>query len=163
MTFRWGVLIFAASFGFASCSEKSAPPKPESQSESKEKESPPGEDEIAEDCVAFVQATKVNPANATDCPGCSTERPPALAFRQMHVDRISCTAISCQVTVTLRVVFNASASGAITGGLTAWISPEQRQEFLNGHPPSGEQVYRAKIIYKRTGETWRAIEFDRAD
>lgn len=163
MNAPWAVLILTAGLALASCSEKSTPPKPRSESASTENASQPGEDEIAEDCVAFVQATKVAPTTSTDCPGCSVERSPALAFRQMHLDRISCTAGSCEATVTLRAVFNLTASGTIRGGLTAWISPEQRQEFLNGHPPAGEQVYRVKIIYKRTGEAWRAIEFDRAD
>ena len=163
MNARWAVLILTAGFAFAACSEKSTPPKAQSESENKENKSEPGEDEIAEDCVAFVQATKVDPANSIDCPGCSVERSSALAFRQMHLDRILCTGISCEATVTLRAVFNPTASGTISGGLTAWISPEQRQEFLNGHPPADEQVYRVKITYKRTGEAWRAIEFDRAD
>jgi len=163
MNSRRVALIFAAGFAIASCSEKSTPPKPHAEAESRENESQPDKDQIAEDCVAFVQATKVDPPKSTDCPGCSVERSPALAFRQMHLEHISCTAVSCQATVTLRVVFNATASGTISGGLTAWISPEQRQEFLNGHPPAGEQVYRVKIILKRTGEAWRAIEFDRAD
>lgn len=163
MNSRRAALIFAAGFAIASCSEKSTPPKPHPESESRENASQPDKDQIAEDCVAFVQATKVAPTTSTDCPGCSVERSPALAFRQMHLDRISCTAGSCEATVTLRAVFNPSANGTISGGLTAWILPEQRQEFLNGHPPAGEQVYRVKIIYKRTGEAWRAIEFDRVD
>jgi hypothetical protein len=163
MNFPWAGLILTAGLAFASCSEKSRPLKLQSESETTGKESQPGEDEIAEDCVAFVQATKVDPATSTDCPGCSVERLSALAFRQMNLDRISCTDISCEATVTLRVVFNAAANGTISGGMTAWISPEQRQEFLNGHPPAGEQVYRVKITYKRTGQAWRAIEFDRAD
>ena len=163
MNARCVAVLFAASFIIASCWEKPAPSKPDAEAEQKEKEERPDEDEIAQDCVAFVQATKVDPAKSTDCPGCSVERSPALTFRQMHLDRISCTDISCEATVTLRAVFNPTASGTISGGLTAWISPEQRQEFLNGHPPAGEQVYRVKIIYKRSGDGWRAIEFDRSD
>ena len=160
---RWAVRIFVAGFAIASCSEKSTPPKSSSESENREKESQPDKDQIAEDCVAFVQATKVSPANSADCPACSVEQSPALAFREMHMDRISCTAIACEATVTLRAVFNEAAKGTISGGLTAWISAEHRQEFLNGHPPESEQVYRVKITYKRTGDAWRAIEFDRAD
>src|SRR5256885_11844256 len=160
MNARWAVLILTAGFAFASCSEKSTPPKAQSESENK---SQPGEDEIAEDCVAFVQATKVDPAKSTDCPGCFVERSPALAFRQMHLDRISCTGISCEATVTLRAVFDPAASGTISGGLTAWISPEQRQEFLNGHPPAGGQGYCGEITYKRAGGTWGALDIDRDD
>jgi hypothetical protein len=166
---RWVVFIFVAGFAVASCSEKSTPPKSTSESESKEKESEsgekesqPDEDQIAQDCVAFVQATKVSPAKSTDCPGCSGEQLSALAFRQLHLDRVSCAAASCEVTVTLRAVFN-TVTGTINGGLTAWISPEQRQDFLNGHPPTDEQVYQVNITYKRNGEAWRAIEFDRAN
>jgi hypothetical protein len=65
--------------------------------------------------------------------------------------------------VTIRASFNPGAGERIAGGLTAWISPEQRSEYLSGRMPSGEQVYRVKITYKRRGEAWRAIEFDRAD
>jgi hypothetical protein len=36
-------------------------------------------------------------------------------------------------------------------------------EFLRGQTPTGDQLYRVKITYRRTGEAWRAIEFDRAD
>src|SRR5437016_3183230 len=125
---RWAVLIFVAGSAIASCSEKSAPPK----SESREKESQPDKDQIAEDCVSFVQATKVSRPNSADCPACSVEQSPALAFREMHLDRISCTPIACEAIVTLRAVFNEAAKGTISGGLTAWISAEQRQEFLNG-------------------------------
>jgi hypothetical protein len=61
------------------------------------------------------------------------------------------------------VVFNSGPAGTITGGLTAWIPQEQRLQYSNGHAPEGEQVYRVKITYKRTEDTWRAIEFDKAD
>ena len=153
-------LILLASLVIASCSEK-----PKAESESKESESQPREDEIAEDCVAFVRATKVVPAQTpgADCPGCSNDGSEALTFRQMHTDRISCSAAACEVTVTLRASFNSGPGGTISGGLTAWVPPEHRQEYLNGRAPEGEQLYRVKIIYKRTGEEWRAIEFDKAD
>ena len=164
MTARPAVLLFAASLIAASCSEKSAPLKPESEVETKENDQQPREDEVAEDCVAFLRATKiVPPAPGTDCPGCSANGAEVLAFRQMRMDRISCSANSCEVAVTLRAAFNPAPAGTITGGLTAWISQEQRLVYLHGHPPEGEQVYRVKIIYKRTGEAWRAIEFDKAD
>jgi hypothetical protein len=81
----------------------------------------------------------------------------------MRVDRISCSADTCEVAVTLRAVFNPAPAGTITGGLAGWISQEQRLQYLDGHPPEGEQVYRVKITYRRTGEGWRAIEFDKAD
>jgi hypothetical protein len=158
------MLLFAASLIAASCSEKSAPLKPESEVATKENGQQPREDEVAEDCVALLRATKiVPPVPGADCPGCSANGAEVLAFRQMRMDRISCSANSCEIAVTLRVAFNPAPAGTITGGLTAWISQEQRLEYLHGHPPEGEQVYRVKIIYKRTGEAWRAIEFDKAD
>jgi hypothetical protein len=163
MSSRWTALVFATGFAIAACSEKPSPSKSQSESESKENESQPRKDEIAEDCVAFVRATKVVPAQSTDCPGCSGQGSELFAFRQMHLDRISCSGKSCEVGVTLRVVFNSAVTGTISGGLTAWISPAQRQEFLNRSAPGGEQVYRVKITYKRDGEAWRAIEFDRSD
>ena len=171
---RCAVILLAVGFITGSCSEKAAPVKsqPESRKEEAEKakvekaetEEQPREEEIAEDCVAFLRATKIFPKTAAaDCPGCAAEGTEVLAFRQMRMDRISCSADTCEVAVTLRAVFNPAPAGTISGGLAAWISQEQRLEYLNGHPPEGEQVYRVKIIYRRTGEAWRAIEFDKAD
>ena len=150
---------------FGSCSEKTTPAKPDANLETKEKEQEPREDEIGEDCVAFVRSTKVvsTPSPGADCPGCSSEGSELLAFRQIRVDRISCSATTCEVIVTLHVVFNSVPVGATSGGLTAWIPQEQRLEISHGRIPEGEQVYRVKIIYKPSGEKWRAIEFDRAD
>jgi hypothetical protein len=114
--------------------------------------------------VAFLRATKVAPeARGTDCPGCAAEGAEVFAFREMKMERISCSDDSCQVSVSVRAVFNQGPAGTITGGLTAWIPPEQRLEFSKGHAPEGDQVYRVKITYKRTGDAWRAIEFDKAD
>ena len=167
MNARRAALLFAAGLLVASCSDKPAPSKPESQSESeaeaKETEEKPREDQVAEDCVAFLRATKTVPQTAADCAGCSGEAAEVLAFREVRIERISCSAESCALTVTLRAVFNPGPPGTISGGLTAWIPQEQRLQYLNGHPPEGDQVYRVKIIYKRTGAGWRAIEFDRAD
>lgn len=168
------LVTLLASLVIASCSEKPAPVTPEPQAQKKESENKeaqkeeteeqPHEDEIAEDCVAFLRATKILPKTApADCPGCSAEGTEVLAFRQMRMDRISCSPDTCEVAVTLRAVFNPAPAGTISGGLTGWISQEQRLQYLNGHPPEGEQVYRVKIIYRRTGEGWRAIEFDKAD
>jgi hypothetical protein len=81
----------------------------------------------------------------------------------MQMDGISCSGDTCTVLLTVAVLFNPGAGERIAGGLTAWISPEQRSEYLSGRPPSGEQTYRVKVIYKRRGEFWRAVEFDRAD
>ena len=164
MISRCSVLLFAAVVLTAACSKKTEPTKAHAETEEKENDEQPREEEIAEDCVAFVQATKVaTPGPAADCPGCSANGSHVLVFQQMRVDRVSCSANSCEVTVTLRTVFNPGPPGTITGGLTAWISQEQRLQYSNGHPPEGEQVYQVKIIYKRSGDHWRAIEFDKAD
>jgi hypothetical protein len=175
MDIRRAALIFVMGIITASCSEKSAPDRekhsstPEAtralESEVAEDELQPREEEIAEDCVAFVRSTKIVPAQAptADCPGCPAEGAEVLAFRQMKTDRISCSGGTCTVLVTIRVSFKPGAGERIAGGLTAWISPEQRSEYLSGRTPSGEQAYRVKITYKRRGAGWRAAEFDRAD
>ena len=177
MKIRRAALIVVAGIITASCSEKSAPDRekhsstpeatrePGSEVAEGEDERQPREDEIEEDCVAFVRSTKVVPAQAptADCPGCPAEGAEVLTFRQMKTDRISCSGDTCTVLVTIRVSFKPGAGERIAGGLTAWISPEQRSEYLSGRTPSGEQAYRVKITYKRRGEAWRAAEFDRAD
>jgi hypothetical protein len=173
--------IFVVGIIIASCSEKSAPDRDndsaasdapresarESNSERAEgnDELQPREDEIGEDCVAFVRSTKVVPARApsADCPGCPAEGAEVLTFRRMTTDRISCSGDTCTVLVTIGVSFNPGAGERIAGGMTAWISPEQRRQYLSGRTPSGEQAYRVKITYKRRGAGWRAAEFDRAD
>ena len=83
-------------------------------------------------------------------------------FRHMKTDSVSCSGDMCSVVVTIRAVFNPGSGETIAGGLTAWIPPEQRREYLSGRTPSGEQVYRVQITYKLRGGAWRAIEFDRA-
>jgi hypothetical protein len=177
MSARCAAILLAASLVTGSCSKKAAPvkPQPEAEKSAAEKTEPekdakeeaearPHEDEIAEDCVAFVRATRIVPKpSPADCPGCSTEGTEILGFRRMQMDRISCSPDSCEVAVTLRAVFNPAPAGTISGGLTGWISQEQRSQYLDGHPPTGEQVYRVKITYRRTDDAWRAIEFDKAD
>jgi hypothetical protein len=175
MGIRRAALILAVGIIIASCSEKSAPDRekhsstPEAtrapESEVAEDELQPHEDEIGEDCVAFIRSTKVVPAQTprADCPGCPAEGAEVLAFRQMKTERISCSGDTCIVLVTIRVSFKPGGGERIAGGLTAWISPEQRREILSARTPSGEQTYRVKITYKRRGKAWRAAEFDRAD
>ena len=167
------MLIVAAGIITASCSERSAGDSEKDSStpeatrapaaEVAEDERQPREDEIGEDCVSFVRSTKIVPAKApaADCPGCPAGGTEMFAFRQMKTERISCSGDTCTVLVTLVVVFNPGAGEAISGGLTAWISPEQRSEYLSGRTPPGEQSYRVKITYKRRGAGWRAAEFDR--
>jgi hypothetical protein len=158
MNARRIALVFVACLMAVSCSEK----KSEPESAREENESKPREDEIAEDCVAFVRSTKVVPATP-ECAGCTGDSREALAFRQIKVDRISCVAAACEITVTLRAAFNPGPAGTISGGLAGWISPAQRQAFLSGHAPEGEQLYPVKITYQRQGEGWRPVEFDRVD
>jgi len=176
---RRAALIFFAAIITASCSEKSAPDQTKDSNTSEglhelvresEVETPeggaepqPGKDEIEEDCAAFVRSTKVVPARAaaTDCPGCPAGGTAVLAFRGMKTDVISCSGDTCTVVVTIRAVFNPGSGETVTGGLTAWIPPEQRNAYLSAHTPSGEQAYRVRITYKRRGAGWRAIEFDR--
>jgi hypothetical protein len=177
MKIRRAVLIVVAGGITASCSEKSAPHReklsstpeatraPGAALAESEDERQPREDEIGEDCVAFVRSTKVVPAQAptADCPGCPAGGTEMFAFRQMKTDRISCSGDTCTVLVTIFVSFKPGAGERISGGLTAWISPKQRSEYLSEHTPSCEQAYRVKIIYKRRAAGWRAAEFDRAD
>ena len=86
-----------------------------------------------------------------------------LMFQQMQTNRISCSANACEVVVTIHASFNPGAGETIGGGLTAWIPPEQRTNYLGGNIPQGEQIYRVKITYKQDGEKWRPIEFDKAE
>jgi hypothetical protein len=173
---RRAALIFVAGIITASCSEKSAPDREKDvnaseapremvrESEVETDERQPGEDQIAEDCAAFVRSTKVVPARAaaTDCPGCPAGGTALLAFRGMKTDGVSCSSDTCTAVVTIRAVYNPGSGETVTGGLTAWITPEQRNAYLSGHTPSGEQAYRVQITYKRRDAAWRAVEFDRA-
>jgi hypothetical protein len=161
-----------------SCSEKSAPDRkkitsqasgdlgrqPGSEKAKREGELRPNEDQIAEDCDAFVRSTKVVPARAvnTDCPECPARGIDVLSFRHMKTDAVSCSGDTCNVVVTIFSVFNPGAGATMIGGLTAWIPPEQRSAYVSGQTPSGEQAYRVQITYKRRGTAWRAVEFDRA-
>ena len=178
MDIRRAALIFVAGVITASCSEKSVPDRDDDSAASEtpreparksertegEDERQPREDEIGEDCVAFVRSTKVVPAQAasTDCPGCPARGTDVLSFRHMKTDAVSCSGDTCTVVVTIRALFNPGSGETLAGGLTAWIPPEQRSAYLSGRTPSGEQAYRVQITYKRRGEGWRAIEFDRA-
>lgn len=171
MGIRGVVFILVAGIIIASCSKESGSDK---QSETKresqslgareDNESQPNEEEIEEHCLAFVRSTKVvsAPKPTAGCSECPRAGAEVLSFRQMKTDRISCSGDTCNVLVTILVSFNPGAGERIAGGLTAWISPEQRNAYLAGKTPSGEQAYRVQITYKRLGEGWRAIEFDRA-
>jgi hypothetical protein len=165
-------LVFAAILLVGSCSEKSkpdlaknSPSELKTESEENENDRGPREDEIAEDCVAFVRSTRLVPAQISpaNCPTCTSEAEATevLAFQQFQADRISCSGDTCEIHVTLRAKFNPGPAGTIAGGLTAWLSPEQRTAYSGGQPPTGEQTFAVKVIYKRTAKGWRAAEFDR--
>ena len=166
-----GVVFILVAGIIASCSKESgsgkqSETKRESQSlvAKEDDESQPSEEEIEEHCVAFVRSTKVVSAQKPTavCSECPLPGAEVLSFRQMTTDRISCSADTCSVLVTIRASFNPGSGERIAGGLTAWISPEQRNAYLAGQTPSGEQTYRVQITCKRRGDGWRAIEFDRA-
>lgn len=134
--------------------------------EEEEAERQPAAEEIGEDCVRFVRATKAAPANTSsgDCPTCpmSGENSEVLHFIGLQVDSVSCTEMSCDVAVTIRATFNPTKGGTtIVGGLTAWISPEQRAQYAQGQTPPGEQVFPVKVVYRKTAKGWSAVEFAR--
>ncbi len=172
--------LLVAGLMIASCSEKPAPDREKDSNKSEtsrekarqagsekaefESEVRPDEDQVAEDCAAFVRSTKVVPARAasTDCPGCPAEGTDVFNFRGMKIHAFSCSGDTCTVMVTIGAVFNPGSGQAVTGGLTGWIPSEQRDAYLRGQTPSGEQTYRVQVTYKRREAAWRAIEFDRA-
>jgi hypothetical protein len=167
---RRTALIFLVGIINASCSEKLTLDRQKDANTSEVEtaedgdEPQPDKDQIEEDCAAFVRSTKVVPARAgsSDCPGCPAGGTEVLAFRGMKTDSVSCSGDTCVVVVTIRAVYNPGSGERVNGGLTAWLSPEQRSAYLSGHTPSGEQAYRVQITYKRRGAAWRAVEFDRA-
>jgi hypothetical protein len=164
------VVVIVVAGLLTACTEKSKPqPSTKTEVEKTEAESDlqPREDEIAEDCVAFVRTTKVIPAQSPT-PGCVNcaavaEATEALGFQQFQADKVSCSGDTCEAAVTIRATFNPAPAGAISGGLTAWLSPEQQTGYLQGNPPTGQQTFSVKVIYRRTSRGWRPVEFDRAD
>lgn len=120
--------------------------------------------QIGEDCVAFLRSTKTIARNGgnTDCVQCpvSETTHEVLKFDHMQVDRVSVSGATCEITVRILATFNPSRGEAIFGGLTGWISPEQRLAYSRGETPSGQQAYTVKVTYRRTDKGWRALEFD---
>ena len=134
--------IFVAGIITASCSEKPAldrekdantpePPR-ELVRESKRKLAKtklrPDEDQIAEDCVAFVRSTKVVPARAAtaNCPGCPAgrDRRVSLPLHENGFGRLLWRYVHRGGDDSRGVQ---SGSGeTIAGGLTAWIPPEKQ-------------------------------------
>jgi len=137
----------------------------ESTGDEHERGRSPGEDVVAEDCVAFVRSTKAAAPNVPnpDCPQCppATDGKEVLKFERINIDRTNCIESSCEVNVSIHATFNPAVGGNIAGGLTGWISPEQKTQYSEGRTPLGEQVYKVKVIYRRGDKGWRAIEFDR--
>jgi hypothetical protein len=134
---------------------------------SREMQGMPEPDQIGEDCVAFLRATKAVPPNRANgnCPQCptSTNDPEVLQFNNFEIKKASLSENGCRVDVEIGARFNPSAGGTIVGGLIGWISPEQRKQYSLGQTPAGLQHYAVKVFYRRDGEGWRAVEFDRAD
>ncbi|HMJ05258.1 MAG TPA: hypothetical protein VK474_03290 [Chthoniobacterales bacterium] len=132
--------------------------------EETEADDKPETDMVEEDCVAFLRATTIarTSGGSSDCPGCpaTTEVPEVLKFGQVKIDRFSPGEERCEVSVRIYGTFNPSRGGDIVGGLTRWISSEQKAQYARGETPSGEQVYPVKAIYRRTPQGWRVVEFD---
>jgi hypothetical protein len=128
-------------------------------------ESQPSTDDIVQDCHGFVWLTKVasRDANNANCPQCPSnkEAAQALTFRGAEVKHVSCSGGRCEVAVVIHASFNPSKGGTISGGLTGWIPPPQREQYSRGETPAGEQVYQVAITYAREANGWRAIEFAR--
>ena len=121
---------------------------------------------IGEDCVAFLRATKAVSASRenSDCPQCPGNGAfEVLRFNGFKIEKISPSEAGCEVTVEIHAEFNPSPGGNIAGGLTAWISPEKREQYARGQTPAGAQFYKVKVFYRRPDGFWRAVEFDRAD
>ncbi len=169
-----GVILVFLSLLIAACSDRDAKSTPSSlaeiksdatlEKEAEESELTPGSDEIGEDCVAFLRATRVaRPKGENkDCPECPSGTPDfeVLKFNGFKIEKISPSEAGCDVTVEIRAEFNPSPGGTIAGGLTAWIAPAQREQYAQGKTPAGEQLYKVKVIYRRSAGYWQAIEFD---
>lgn len=152
---------------------KSTPPslsekKPDAgvEKESAESGATPDQDQVGEDCVAFLRATRVvkpkgENKECPECPG-GTSDFEVLQFNGFKIEKISPSEAGCEVTVEIRAEFNPGPGGHIVGGLIAWIPPAQREQYAQGKTPAGTQLYQVKVIYRRTDGFWRAIEFDQA-
>ena len=131
--------------------------------EEEESKSRPSTDDIIQDCYGFVWLTKATPAgkmsaNCSQCPS-TEEAIHVLKFEGAKLERVSCTEETCAVDVSIRARFNPSKGGIISGGLTGWMPPEQREQYSRGQTPSGEKAYHVKIIYRRKEGEWRPVEF----
>jgi hypothetical protein len=152
----WFVIVFLVAGLAAICCLDKADAEEETEAR-------PSQEEVGEDCVRFVHATRAVMNNAPNCPTCpgATNGADVFQFDGAQVDNVSCSEKSCDVAVTIRATFNPSKGGKIAGGLTAWIPVEQREAYEHGQTPAGQQSYRAKITYRRTSSGWQMAEFDR--
>lgn len=179
------LFLVALNIQLASCSEKptnakaagspslkeSGTPgeKEEADADGKpEFEAAPEPEEIGEDCVGFLRATRSLPhdVEADDCPNCpsgSTTSPEVLKFETFAIDKITTSKEGCEVAVRIEAVFNPSDGGKIAGGLTGWISPEQKDLYAHGKTPPGRQTYKVRIIYRRPSGYWKPLEFSKGD
>ncbi len=179
------LFLAALSLQLASCSEKPTAAKSTESEETKESasrgekeeadadeksesEAAPEPEEIGEDCVGFLRATRsvLTDGAATECPDCpqgSNTSHEVLKFETFEIDKVTTSEGSCEASVRIHAVFNPSAGGKIVGGLTGWISPEQKDSYAHGKTPAGRQIYKVKIIYRRPLGYWKPIEFTKGD
>ena len=123
----------------------------------------PDSGDIAEDCVAFLSATKAPSGKSSEsaCPTCPTsdQGVEVLKFDELKIDRIALSGATCQVTARIFATFNPSKGGVITGGLLGWIPAEQREDYARGKAPTGQQTYKLNITYRRDANGWQPIDF----
>ena len=169
------LLLLSLALATASCSKKKTPDRREAERaadareheerEPGEEENQPDSEAIGEDCVAFLRATTAPPSNekGADCPECPPPGalPEVLKFDDLKIDHFSPSPDRCEVSVRILATFNPSTRSPIVGGLTAWISPEQKKLYLLGQVPSEQQIYKVNIVYRRTGQGgWHAVEIN---
>lgn len=183
MRIQFPILFVALSLIWTSCSEKSttvASGKSEKSvgdqsqqeaapnaNEAEENDRAPDSDQIGEDCVAFLRATRAVPAKRDSgaCPECPTSDndPEVLQFVSFKIKKITGGEESCRADVVIQAQFNPSSGGIVAGGLVGWIPLAERKDYALGKTPSGARTYKVGVVYKREGGVWRPIEFDQAE
>lgn len=130
--------------------------------EEEEAEKAPDSGDIGEDCIAFLRATKIAPPHAetSNCPLCPETKSAeeVFQFNDVKIDRVV-PGETAEVDVRIFATFKPSHGGVIGGGLTAWIPSEERTRYEHGELPTGQQVYRVRITYRRNQAGWQPIEF----
>jgi hypothetical protein len=131
-----------------------------------DREVAPDSDQIGEDCVAFLRATRaVSPQKGSGvCPQCPAgdNNPEVFQFQSFKIGKIAAADGSCQVDVVIQARFNPSAGGTISGGLVGWISQGDRKDYAAGKTPTGLRTYRVGVVYRREDSVWQPIEFEQA-